>query len=164
MPQDRRGYWKLRATCLDHLMSKLRLKHMLLAAFTQPKRKGLRLSFLLEPSISSSCRVIPRDGTLNLAPLPLRRQTIPLSALTRLSMLQQRPPWALRAASAIDNTLEPIVDQFGVFRELRSAAVSPVLRDGTRAVPRPMDTPIMSRNALDEAICSFRQSPQLLLL
>jgi hypothetical protein len=83
-----------------------------------------------------------------------------LSALTRQLLPQQRPPWALRAASAIDNALEPIADQFGVL-DLRTAAVPPVLHDGTRTVSPPMNNPIISRRALDEAIRSFRKSAQL---
>ncbi len=47
-------------------------------------------------------------GTLNLASLPLRRRTTPLPALTRLSIPQQQPPWALRAASVNDNALEKL--------------------------------------------------------
>ncbi len=81
---------------------------------------------------------------------------MPLPALTRLSMPQQRPPWTLSAASAIDNALEPIADQFGV-SDLRTATVPLVLHDGTRTVPRPMNNPTIS---LDEAIRRFRQSAQ----
>ncbi len=70
--------------------------------------KGVAASILARAPIVSGCRVLPRGGTLNLASLPLRRRTIPFSALTRLSMPQQQSPWALRAASAIDNALEPV--------------------------------------------------------
>ena len=76
--------------------------------------KGVAVSILARAPIVSGCRVLPRGGTLNLVSLPLRRRTIPLSALTRLSMPQQQPPWALRAASAINNALEPLEDQIGV--------------------------------------------------
>ena len=136
--------------------------------------KGVAASILARAPIVSGCRVLQRGGTLNLASLPLRRRTIPLSALTRLSMPQQQPPWALRAASAIDNALvpmedqaasaidnalEPMEDQIGVL-DLETAAVSPVLRDCTRTASRPLNNPIISRRALDEAIRSFRQLAQ----
>jgi hypothetical protein len=72
---------------------------------------------------------------------------------------QQQPPWALRAASVIDNALEPMEDQIGVL-DLETADVSPVLRDCTRTASRPLNNPIISRRALDEAIPSFRQLAQ----
>jgi hypothetical protein len=121
--------------------------------------KGVAFYIFARAPIVSGCRVLPRGGTLNLASLPLRRRTIPLSALTRLSMPQQQPPWALRAASLINKALEPVEDQIGLLH-LETAAVFPVLRDCTRTAPRPLNNPIISKRSLDEAICSFRQSVQ----
>lgn len=120
--------------------------------------KGVAASILARPPMISGCRVLPRGGTLNLASLPLRRRTIPLSALTRLSAPQQ-PPWALRTASAVAGSLEPIADPY-IVPDLPAAAVSPILLERTSTAPRAANNTAISRRALDEAIRSFRRSAQ----
>jgi len=117
-------------------------------------QKGVAASILARLPMVSGCRVLPRGETLNLASLPLRRRTIPLSALTRLSLSQQQPPWALRAASAVADALLPNVDQCPM-PDLPATAVSPTLRGLSGTEPRAASGPVISRRALDEAIHAF---------